>query len=198
MAIFSSSSRDKESISDHSDRSADLAKLEQQISSGMVAFHRAGLALLEIRRRKLFFPQHETFDAYCETRWNMSTAHVTRLIQAAEVCANLAGLEPLPSNEAQARVLARMDPNEQREVWTAAKEALPVGNITADALEEIADKVAPKRKRARRRKPKAITLRGKGWSVTITRRTADLNPMVCLLEAVEALKLKELPQSEAA
>ena len=193
MAIFGTS---KEAPT--TDRGAELAKLEQQISSGMVAFHRAGLALEEIRRRKLFYPKHENFEAYCSSRWNMSTAHVTRLIQAAEVCANLAGLEPLPSNEAQARVLARMEPEQQREVWSAAKDTLPVGSITAEALEEVADQVAPKRKRARRRKPKAITLRGKGWSLVLTRRSADLDPAACLDAAVEALKLKELPQAKAA
>jgi len=177
---------------------ARLVELENQISTGLAAFHSAGLALVEIRDRKLFAHKWHAFDTYCEERWNLSTAHVSRLIAAANVCENLAGLEPLPGNEAQARVLAPLTPGEQRAVWAAANESLPIGNITAEALEEVAGKVAPKRKRARHRKPKMISLRGKGWSLKLTRRTADVDPVSALTDAIEKLRAKQATKSAKA
>lgn len=169
---------------------ARLSQLEQVVAAGLAAFHRAGLALAEIRDKKLYSHKWSSFESYLESRWSISREHGHRLIQAAEVCANLKGLEPLPQNEAQARVLAKLEPEQQRQVWTDAKQALPNGNVTAEALEEIADKVVPNRKKSRRKKPKDLVLKGKGWSIRLTRKTAELDPAGILAEAMAQLQAK--------
>lgn len=169
---------------------ARLTDLERIVEAGLQAFHKAGLALETIRDQMLYKFKWVSFEQYCEQRWNMSREHAHRLMQAANVCRNLAGLEPLPSNEAQARVLAPLPPEQQRQVWEQAKDALPIGNITAEQLEEVRDQVAPSRKKSRRKKPKAITLKGKGWKLVLTRRAAELDPVAILEEARQQLEVK--------
>lgn len=191
MASFFASKPDPAAI-------ARLAELERIVETGLQAFHKAGLALETIRDQLLYKFKWASFEQYCEQRWSMSREHAHRLMQAAHVCRNLAGLEPLPANEAQARVLAPLPPEQQRQVWEQAKEALPIGNITADQLEEIRDQVAPSRKKSRRKKPKAITLKGKGWKLVLTRRAAELDPVAILEEARQQLEVKHAAKREAA
>ena len=168
-----------------------LTQLEKQIALGLAHFHQCGLALVEIRDKKLFAPKWASFEEYLEQRWRISREHGHRLIQAAAVCANLRGLGALPANEAQARVLAKLEPSEQREVWQAAQASLPIGNVTAEKLEEVADKLVPNRvKKSRRKQPKKIVIKGKGWKVTLERRVAELDPVVCLHDAVGQLAAK--------
>ena len=169
-----------------------LSQLEKQIALGLAHFHQAGLALFEIRDKRLFAPKWASFEEYLEQRWRIGREHGHRLIQAAAVCANLKGLGgSLPSNEAQARVLAKLEPEAQREVWQAAQAELPIGNVTAGKLEEIADRLVPNRpKKSRRKAPKKIVIKGKGWMVTLERRVAELDPVVCLHDAVGQLAAK--------
>lgn len=168
-----------------------LTQLEKQIALGLAHFHQCGLALVEIRDKKLFAPKWASFEEYLEQRWRIGREHGHRLIQAAAVCANLRGLGALPANEAQARVLAKLEPSEQREVWQAAQASLPIGNVTAEKLEEVADKLVPNRpKKGRRKAPKKIVIKGKGWTVTLERRVAELDPVVCLHAAVGQLAEK--------
>ena len=169
-----------------------LSQLEKQIALGLAHFHQAGLALFEIRDKRLFAPKWASFEEYLEQRWRIGREHGHRLIQAAAVCANLKGLGgSLPSNEAQARVLAKLEPEAQREVWQAAQAELPIGNVTAGKLEEIADRLVPNRpKKSRRKAPKKIVIKGKDWTVTLERRVAELDPVVCLHDAVGQLAAK--------
>lgn len=179
---------------------ARLAELEKRIDVGLAAFHKAGLALAEIRDQKLYAHKWKSFETYTQDRWGWSPAHVSRLINAANVCENLtaAGVSPLPANEAQARVLAPLPADKQRDAWKLATEKLPIGELTAEALENVVDQVAPKRRRARHRKPKAITLRGKGWKLTLTRRAADVDAVAALSDAIAQLRAKQPDQAKAA
>ncbi len=43
--------------------------------------------------------------------------HANRLIEAAEVVRNLGPIGPIPQTESQARPLAQLEPEVQREVW---------------------------------------------------------------------------------
>jgi len=177
---------------------ARLSQLEQVVAAGLASFHRAGLALAEIRDKKLFTHKWSSFESYLESRWSISREHGHRLIQAAEVCANLKGLEPLPANEAQARVLSKLEPEQQREVWQEAKDKLPIGNVTAEALEEISHDVVPTRKKSRRKKPKDLVVKGKGWTIRLTRKTVELDPVSILNDAIEQLQAKLVEASQKA
>jgi hypothetical protein len=75
-----------------------------------------GNALLEIRERRLYREQFSRFEDYCQDRWNWSRAHAYRLIDAAQVVHNVSPIGDTPKNEAQARELVKLPPEEQREV----------------------------------------------------------------------------------
>jgi hypothetical protein len=78
-----------------------LAALSQE------TFVEVGLALLEIRDRRLYRLTHSSFATYCEERWQFSETYGTRLIQAAEVVQALP-IGKGPFTESQARELARV------------------------------------------------------------------------------------------
>lgn len=94
-----------------------LAALETIIENGMRTFIEVGTALLEIRDRRLYREQgFTTFEDYCLKRWEWTHRHVNRQIAAAEVVRNLGPIGPKPLNEAQARELVRLSPEQQIEV----------------------------------------------------------------------------------
>ena len=83
-----------------------LGRLEQTIENGLQTYIDVGSALEEIRARKLYRGAHATFEDYCRDRWKISRIHAHRLIQAAELAANLLPMGNIPpDNERQARAL---------------------------------------------------------------------------------------------
>jgi post-segregation antitoxin (ccd killing protein) len=119
-----------------------LESCEAVIERGLGTFVEVGNALIAIRDGKLYRADHDTFEAYCSTRWGLSRKRAYDLTGAAEVVAALSpmGDVPLPSNERQARALAPMrdDPSAMAEVMVETKAE---GTITAKT---IAAKVAAK------------------------------------------------------
>ncbi len=93
-----------------------LAALEAIIERGMKTFVEVGNALLEIRDSRLYRESFATFDEYCRERWKMSRIHAHRMIEAAGVANTLLPIGNVPKNEAQARELAPLPPERQREI----------------------------------------------------------------------------------
>ena len=131
---------------------SNLAAHEQTIDRARSAFVDAGLALSAIRDRKLYRETHSTFEDYCRDRWQFEKSQVYRLIDSAAVVANLASSsspigEVLPANEAQARPLTKLEPEEQQEVWAEVVETAPRNEagepvITARQVEAVVEKRA--------------------------------------------------------
>lgn len=104
-----------------------LAKLEEVIKENFLGFVAVGKALAEIREKRLYrTDDNRTFEGYCRDLWDMSHQHADRLVASANVLENLTPIgvknegDPnfvLPINEAQARELTTLEPNEQRAVW---------------------------------------------------------------------------------
>jgi hypothetical protein len=168
-----------------------LEELEAVVATGLESFAAAGRALAEIKDRKLYRREVGTWSKYLETRWHLTPDYASKLITAAMIANELAdrGL-PVPLRESHARELSRVPPEVQPEVW---QESLAeVGNDPAAITAElIADTAAKHRKpKARRKAPKAIKLKGKGWSIVITRSTTDLDPLALLDLAAEQLRTK--------
>ena len=68
----------------------------------------------------LYRADYGTFEDYCRDRWAWNRDYVNKQIRAAEVIRNLDPIVSKPQNEAQARELARLAPEQQRKVWSAA------------------------------------------------------------------------------
>jgi hypothetical protein len=130
-----------------------LGELEAVIDRGLKTFIEVGRALTEIRDRRLYrhatFRERAnpikrpsgdwvtipagpgcTFEQYAERRFGIGKSHAYRLIEAAEVVAVVSPIGDTPTNEAQARELVSLMPNETavREVWC---EVVKSGKVTA-------------------------------------------------------------------
>lgn len=118
----------------------ELAAAETVIERGLQTFYEVGTALLNIRDKRLYRDYAYSFEEYCRKRWNMSKTHANRLIDASEVISNLTpiGVE-LPANEAQARELVGLTPNDAALVLTVAKETAPAGKITASHIKALTE-----------------------------------------------------------
>jgi hypothetical protein len=167
-----------------------LEELEAVVATGLESFAAAGRALAAIKDRRLY-REVGTWSQYLETRWHLTNDYATKLINAAIIATELAdrGL-PVPLRESHARELSRVPTEHQPEVW---QESLAEVNNDPAAVtaELIADKATKHRKpKARRKAPKAIKLKGKGWSIVITRSTTDLDPLALLDLAAEQLRAK--------
>lgn len=133
-----------------------LAELERVIDTNLRAFYEVGYALREIKERALYKAQgFNTFDDYCVQRWDMHRAHAYRLIDSSNVVSNLSPIgDILPERESQVRPLARLPPEQQREVWQkilqgAEDKAKITAKLVEDTVASVTGQVkAPKEKPA--------------------------------------------------
>jgi hypothetical protein len=109
-----------------------LADCEIMIKRGLEAFVEVGLALTEIRDRRLYRGAYQTFEAYCRDRWSMSARTANRQVKAAWLAAVItivgegAGpIGPVPERESQLRPLAKLGdrPEAIRAAWDDAVQA---------------------------------------------------------------------------
>lgn len=125
---------------------ADLARLEATIQAGKNTFESVGIAVEEIRERRLYRKDYDTFEAYCQVRWGWNRHRASQLIKAASVVRALpTHLVTLVTTERAARELGRVPEPERAAV---VDRALATGKtVTAKAIQtaaiEIAAKVEP-------------------------------------------------------
>ena len=88
---------------------ADLNKLEKVVDGGKKTFVEVGLALSEIRERRLYRLDFNNFEDYCQTRWGWTRQNANRLIEASVVIQSLPkNLETLVSNLDAAKQIAKL------------------------------------------------------------------------------------------
>jgi hypothetical protein len=124
-----------------------LDKLETIIRQSLQTFIDVGRALLEVRDRKLYeLRNYATFETYCRHHLEISRQRGYQLMDAAEVVKNLSTAvdTPVPTNEAQARELTDLKPEQQREVWNEALKTAPSGKLTAGHVRQTRTKLIPK------------------------------------------------------
>lgn len=113
-----------------------LADHEAVIERGMNTFIEVGNALLAIREERLYRDGHATFEDYCRERWGFGRDYADRMIAAAAIVPTIVstGL-PAPTNEGQARELARVPEEDRADVWRETVERTD-GKPTAAAIRE--------------------------------------------------------------
>jgi hypothetical protein len=120
-----------------------LAELEVVVERGRQVFIEVGLALAEIRDRRLYRERHGTFEVYLGERWGISRSRGYQLMAAAAVSTvvDSAGL-PVPANEAQARELVPLlREGEARLLEVVRKVQVKYGNAyTAADIERLVSK----------------------------------------------------------
>lgn len=149
-----------------------LERLETTIRSGLASFVEVGRALRQINVERLYREEDETFEDYCERRWDMSRQHGYRLIKAAECFDSLQSGLPkgalLPRNESQLRPLEDLKPG----LWvTAWKQVLAESSgvkVTGDVVEKVV------RKLGGRSKPSKAATRKKAQAKVPTKTVANI------------------------
>lgn len=173
-----------------SNKPSQLERLEAVIAAGLETVSDVGLALATIQNEKLYAGKYVTFAQYLADRWKMTTDYANKLMSAAVICDELAKLGlAKPTREAHTRELRKVPADKRPEVWTESLAA--AGNDPANVTAElIAEKAAPHRRKtkARRKAPKTIVLKGKGWTVSIARKTVSVDPVTVLTEALAKLQ----------
>jgi hypothetical protein len=141
---------------------SDRLNLERKVER---AFYEAGLALRELRDRRLYRNTHKTFEQYCRDRFGYGRRSANLMIAGSHVVDNLLtngsqNLEMgsigsqksemgsnrtqiLPTSERQVRPLTKLEPEEQREAWTKAVESAG-GKIRPVQLNGRSNKDLPK------------------------------------------------------
>lgn len=129
--------------------SDELVQHEKTISRGLHTFTEVGEALQQIRDKRLYRTEFETFEGYCRLKWGMGRQYAYRLIGGAEVAGNLVssiGDTALPAKEAHTRELAKLAPEAQPVAWLKAvqaagsAEAVTAGHVSR-AVDEVLGKV---------------------------------------------------------
>ena len=123
-------------------------RLEKQIVD---SFYQAGVALRELRDRKLFRSTHRTFEEYARDILGFSRIRLYQLMGAAQVYENIrenvnAPLTFLPTTEYQCRPLVKLTQEEQVEAWKIAVdlagEKTPTSAAVRQAVLEIEQRSA--------------------------------------------------------
>lgn len=112
-----------------------LAEHEAVIERGIKTFYEVGMALADIRNRKLYRADYGTFEEYAEKRWQMSRPRAYELMAAAEVVSGMPDTVQPVANARQASELARVPEPERAEVWAETVERTE-GKPTAAAVRE--------------------------------------------------------------
>jgi hypothetical protein len=124
----------------------ELANCETTVAEGRKHFVLVGNALLTIRDSALYRGTHKTFENYLREKWDMSREYGYKTIEAAKTVENLTQMCPnvhiLPDNEAQARALSGLAPEQQQQVWQQALKASE-GNPTARVVRDVAQEYKP-------------------------------------------------------
>jgi hypothetical protein len=114
-----------------------LLACEKIIHSSKREFVRVGIALEEIRDKKLYRIKHGSFQEYCIKRWGFQRSYGYQLIESAKVAVQVSDMSDINARQAQA--LAKV-PEEKRAA--VLKSAGASGPITAKAITKAAAQVA--------------------------------------------------------
>lgn len=119
-----------------------LSELEQQVSTALEVpqrlWYSGGLALRQIRLKRLYRETHLDFHIYCKEKFQKTRRQIDRWIAAATTLDNLieCGFEVLPTAESVLRPIASLSPQEQFDIWDIAVEEADGQCPTAAQVEE--------------------------------------------------------------
>ena len=133
-----------------------LEQCEQIIKRGLSTFLEVGEALATIRDNELYKVTHNTWEKYCNEKWDLSKMHAHRQVRAYETVCLLKSksnqlvtyINPdqqeiiLPLNEAQTRPLTDLSLENQSKAWDLVLEQLNEGKkLTAALVKKAAREV---------------------------------------------------------
>ena len=132
------------------ERRTDLRRCEKIIRRYEQSSLDAGAALMEVRDARLFeLGGYDDFRGYVEVTCTFEYPRAQQLIRGAEslLILQAAGVEPLPTNEAQVRPLATHEDDIQVRAWKVALDVtggskLPSKRTVSDAVDTVTGRAA--------------------------------------------------------
>ena len=120
----------------------------EQVAAGVVAFHRAGKALLTIRNERLYREQYATWADFCGEEFALTKSYANYMISAFEVIERLRqeGCFVLPDNERVCRELSRFPTDMQKMIWMKAQRIAKGRNPDSISIREAALQIVPGRR----------------------------------------------------
>ncbi len=132
-------------------------KCESKITKGLATFVEVGIALSLILTNKLYKPQFKTWEEYLEHRWGFTKQRAHQYMQAAEghqkLSTEIVGQRRLPDSERAMRELLKA-PKEM--IVDILDQLGGDGDLTAERIIEVREKVAPKKPTNKLKKKPAI------------------------------------------
>lgn len=123
--------------------SSRLSALEEVLHRNLDAFYEAGAALAEIREKRLYREMYDTFEAYCDLRWNMTRQRAYQLMSTTQLRQALSTqVDILPVNERQVRALAQAPPAQRDDAWARAVAGANGGQPSASDVALAVDRLA--------------------------------------------------------
>jgi hypothetical protein len=112
---------------------AEYFACEEVVGTGWNAFYDVGLALARIRDGRLYRMDYDSFEAYCQAKWEYGRRYVDQLISAAQMVRQLraSSSQLKPDHETQVRPLIGLTPEQARLAWERAVQKAGGGRITA-------------------------------------------------------------------
>lgn len=121
----------------------DLVRHEGVIATGLKTFVAVGNALVDIRDRRLYREDYDTFEEYCRDRWNLKRQRAYELMDSAEVTRDLSEIsDKLPERESHTAPLSPLAPTERQDAWAYAQHIAGDGRMTARVVELARDELA--------------------------------------------------------
>lgn len=176
----------------------ELRSLETAIERGLQTFVEVGNALMTIRDSRLYRAEYRTFEEYCQQRWQLKQSRAYQMIDAAKVVGGLESstiVELLPTNEAQARPLTRLEPEEQVSVWQEVVQNFAESGITANVVEQAVTRYQQQQQKAEFKAQRRAELDAIKTAVPAELAEATLDDRVVLYCADAIEKMSELPES---
>lgn len=154
-------------------------QLEREAVNGLTHAVRAGLALAEIKRDKLYLIGHKTFEHFVRERCNLTKAHAYDLITLGRVTEAVSSATDMSDvaipTIRQARALNKVPRDNQAAAWKEITTTADTETIAPELVEEVTARHGAKRRR-RKGKPKPVRFKVPGGYVTFkpTRKSYDL------------------------
>ena len=134
-----------------------LINCEKAIQATKDSFIKAGLALEEVRDKRLYRVKYGTFQEYCLKRWGFQRSYGYQLIESAKVAVEMSSSAGQIPTARAASALAKVEPEKRVEILKSAgasgkpvtassiaKAAAPVKTSVCIQLDEIGRKVPDK------------------------------------------------------
>lgn len=172
------------------------------VKQGCQAFAKAGAALMAIKQRQLYRSTHDTFEAFCEHQFGLTSRRVNQLVESASICLELTKHipgSPLPRIEAEVRPLAGLSPADQAATWKEAVEVSAPAAPTAAIVKQLAEKRKKSKKGKSKKVAKPIRFKVPGATVVVIPNKAWTgDPVATLQEAISKANTPEIRISKAA